>query len=705
MKRAAPCHYNSVLKHKSPKLNNHLVTINLIDFHHLVESSPNTISCAFLNFLYQRLKTKFENQSKGFSKYLQTRHQWIQQNRDIPIEFMNDREYVENYGATRSSFGHEVQWLTQRMGVSELFENNQKQAEVIGNIEFWRPFKIGILQLVASERLTILKFVPKALLLEWKVELSIIFPRYYDFNFLFDLDDFDQAKLALGDGRCLLAQLSERLRDNEEMVMHAIRCNPSKNCTLYASERLKQDRRFSMQSLRFYADNDSWLPIELENDKEFILELLNTPITDMYGNIQEDMIQSCVPQLIDKLPTSILNELPVNVKLHVFLQSFLKDVWCQSLKDVWKEGLQILYELPDEYYRVHTNYQQRKQLRRGRFATSMNNVLENDPLKTLWEQVLTRMYKYDCAAEDFLDEECFWRREDWELFFQFAPLEMRNDRNFAIQAVKAHGLFFHHILPKFQNDRQFVLKVLDAHGNLLNDVLEHFLNDKQVILTALQSRNPCSFSDIPTQFHDDRDCFWAAIENNACYVSDALEIFQRFFEPSDREGIIDIIKRNGKVFMHVPGHLLMDADFILQCVKANPTIVDRILSAKVLLTSEIVTECMKYCGTITEKLTLFLKKSHKVQLVQKLTFHEAVTLFKDLKKKRLELEYCGCDIPESYLLKEPIQVLDVPEVSLRLDLGRVWDPLSRGRTYLKWKDYLFGNATWESFFERNDPSV
>nr|CAG4710827.1 unnamed protein product [Naegleria fowleri] len=368
-----------------------------------------------LNGYHGLLKTKFEDQCKGFCKWLKAKEEWIKQIEqrrpddeweNMKIEFMNDRECVEAY----------------------LCAENKQLSETVA---FWRPYKREILRHIKASRLQVLKFIPKEMLFEWKEELSGIFQKNYGFSFIFDLDDFDESKTALSEKRCLFKQLSERLRDNEEI--------------------------------------------------EFILQILNTPISMMDGKIKEEMIETFTPEVYDLIPKNIRDELPMDVKMHVYQQLFLKDLYHDCLSyDLClpKEVFKMLSDLPDEYYQAHKRYQ-RKLKEKGKFMNSILEVYLEKPdgeFNRIVEKVIPRIYM---DFENNLDnDEDFLKRLD-------LPLVM-----FSKQASKLWGR-----------------------------------NDKEFILTALKSRYPCSFHEIPRTFQNDRDCMMAVIDNHFHHG----ELLQTFF--------------------------------------------------------------------------------------------------------------------------------------------------------------------------------
>ncbi|KAF0982684.1 hypothetical protein FDP41_011614 [Naegleria fowleri] len=654
--------------------------------HHLL-SEPLVV-----DRMYQLLQQKFENQSKGFCKWLKAKEKVLKESHGpIEIEFMNDEEYVIKR-LCDGSWYFPMKWITTSMDISKLCENNE---EMIGRIDFWRPFKTSILKSLSCYEMKILHYIPKEFFFEYKKEISEIFQNKWEFTFLFDLDDFDQAMHILTFEWCQLFQLSERLRDNEEVVKQAIQRDPSN--TRYASERLKKDRKFCMDMVRSNYDVFPELSQELQRDTKFIMELLNTTsINEDDGTIQEDLLSTrCnIPELINHIGQDILNELPLETIMQVFQQLFLKDApFCLSNKDMLRLVLQMLHHLPDEYYRAHKNYQ-RHLTQQGQFARSLfenweesfQEELGDHEYVILFAQVMNRVYMHFDQGDLKNDEEFISKRVDLRLMMKYSQICLRHDRNFVLKAVERNGTIFNEIS------------------------YEKFRNDKKIVLVALSSENPCSYNNIPHQFHKDKECLLTALEN--AEMDDHLLDYQfsRYVEMNDRDIIIAAIKKDGEMLSHLPINFKQDTNFILKCVTEYPHIMDYLLETKdVLVNDEIISEYVKHSGVMTKNLLNWLcKKYFNDRNAEEISLDEAASLLYRLRGQRLEFEYFGCHIPQNHLLKEPIKLLEGhSNVFSKSDFCIEQDaPLKK---YNSWKEYLFGNASWEIFeqcssgcFDEND---
>ncbi|KAF0972615.1 hypothetical protein FDP41_008864 [Naegleria fowleri] len=498
--------------------------------------------------LCEWMKFKFENQMKGFAKWLLAKEKWLKYGNpyQFPIEFLNDRDIVKKMMVDctiRNGYFSLIHpWMAQEIDIAELCKSNR---ELIGNVEFWLPFKYGILKFILNKDLRGLKYIPKDILLELKDELIPIVEKIYNFSFSFDPDDVDDAKKALYKKCYELQQLSKRLRDNEEIVKYAIECNAKNTIEcdrkpiiifnyeiIYMSERLKYDITFCMDIIRLDPQLMPHLPIR--NDKEFLFQLLDIPIS-INRKLQQDMIQKCVPEILQYLSYEFIYEFPEKMRYIIFQQFFLKDAncwhFCKAIHvpfDVIMSHhlLQIFLELPEEYYEAY-------------------------------QQIMIRLYSnYD--PQWLGVEESILKRKDLPLILQYAPIyHLRNDKNFVLKAVKANANCFKFILHKFRYDREIVSTILLKNACLLFEknkktnplipqqylVPQKFLQDKEVILAALKSEHPCSFSVIPKNFQEDKDCLLEALRNRKIDIDNQnnkplVDILAKYVERKDREVII-----------------------------------------------------------------------------------------------------------------------------------------------------------------------
>ncbi|KAG2383349.1 hypothetical protein C9374_004686 [Naegleria lovaniensis] len=665
------------------------VRIMLIDFH------PHGFHTLEFPNLFELLIRKFDNQSKGFRRWLKAKEEWLEQDGEMKIEFLNVPECVMKSCLHHTNLPLSVKRMTQPIKIAKLCETHRESIE---SVEFWQPFKIGILRLIKMEQFQILKYVPKEILWEWQEELSEILEETYELSFLFDLDDIDEAKRSLSEYCCYLFQLSERLRDHEEIVKLAIHLDNSS--MQYASERLKNDRTFCMEVVRSNPHVFPDLTQELQNDKEFILELLSSSTHTLNGHVQQDMIPTLIPEVYRWIPEHVRYEIPMTVKMRVYEQLFLKDEAIDQeniMKGVLKSILQMLHDLPYEHFRVHKNYQHSLQ-EQGWFAHSLAEKCktivtyesEDYEFVILFAQVMTRLYMHYDLRDVEHDEEFISKRVDLPLMMKYAQVGLRHDRNFVLKAVKANGSVF--------------------------KVISKFRDDKEVVLAALKSNDIRFTSDIPQHFHNDKDCMLAAMEH--ADHSDYLffNLILRFFERKDRDVIIAAVKISGNYLQHLSddfkndrellliaishNHLLhaldfasyelkQDAHFILDCVKQCCTFIDYCIEKKTILNSEIISEHVKRWGTVTDKLLIYFG----IRDVKGTTFEEAKRVFQFLNQHRFDFEYFGSHIPESYLLKEPIQL-----VQLERTEPYIWQ-LCAHDAYNMWHEFLFENASWEIFFQ------
>ncbi|KAG2373772.1 hypothetical protein C9374_011861 [Naegleria lovaniensis] len=705
------------------------VQLVLLDFHHvsssLLMNQHSQIYNPHINHLYDLLKRKFENQSKGFAKWLLTREEWLAKSKTdkkIKIEFINDHECVfkwtrwfnDYYTYQKKLFAiAQVQFID----IAKLYNATQEQ---IHSVEFWKPFQEEIWYQLQQREYDILGYLPVEVFTQfkdWKEKLANIYQSEYGLDFVFDLDDIEKAKKAISEKRCEMFQISERLKDNEDVMKLAIQCNA--NNIVFASERLKKDRKFCLDVV--ISSPDSFINVNWLNKEEFALEILRITlpnITIVDGKIQDIQIQACIPQACFWLSRSVWEtKLSMDDKMKIFQQFFLNDSRINGYNNSIQSALiQMLVELPDEYYQAHHNHQHTLQYQ-GKFAFSLSK-LTHDPIIV---QVLTRIYKnYDPPWK--YDESSFEKREDLPLILKYGSMNLRKDRQFVLNALKCvfSEISSKDIFPEHRNDREIVLAFMRRNGHALYEkekcgnfiIPEEFRNDIEIILAALLSKDPCSFNDIPQHCRESKELLLrilnlphgfdydidfsniligfverkdqeviAALKKNATYWNDLSDDFW-----NDRDFLLDALRNQvhpADVFHFASIELKKDTSFIMDCVKAHKKGLSSFLGNMKRkqyydsnLYSEIAIEHVKSWGVISDEIfnACFNQDPTNISL------DEVMKFCKDLKNLRLEHEYFGCHIPESWLMKEKIVRFE------GLQNKNYWKNAEKGYNF--WKQYL-----------------
>lgn len=77
-----------------------------------------------------------------------------------------------------------------------------------------------------------------------------------------------------------LSELCEELRDNEEVVLAAMKTKPINFD--YASSRLKRDKNIAYEAVKLNSSNLGSVHIDLKRDKEFVLKCVGLPNFDIF---------------------------------------------------------------------------------------------------------------------------------------------------------------------------------------------------------------------------------------------------------------------------------------------------------------------------------------------------------------------------------------------------------------------------------------
>ncbi|KAG2373769.1 hypothetical protein C9374_011858 [Naegleria lovaniensis] len=588
------------------------VQLILLDFHHvsssLLMNQHSQIYNPHIHHLYDLLKRKFENQSKGFAKWLLAREEWVAKSKTdkIKIEFINDHECVLKWARCFNSNHYEKKLFAfaqvQFLDIAKLYKANQEQ---VHSVEFWKPFQEEIWYQLQQREHDILEYIPVEVFTQfkdWKEKLANIYRNRYGLDFVFDLDDIEKAKKAISEKRCEMFQISERLKDNEEFMKHAIQCN-AKNIQ-FASKRLKNDRKFCLDVVLSTPYSLSYL--DWVDKEEFALEILRIALpsfTIVGGIIQEKQIQACIPEACDCLSLSVWEtNISMDDKMKIFQQYFLNDSSIDRYIDPIQSALQMLLELPDEYYQAHHNHQHTLQYQ-GEFAFSLSQLaLDNDPII---EQVLTRIYKnYDPPWK--YDESSFGKREDIPLILKYGSMHLRKDRHFVLKAVKLKEIGLKDIFPEHLNDREIVLAFIRRNGQALYEkeesgnfmIPEEFRNDTEIILAALKSDDPYwfAFDDIPQQCRENKELLLRILNDPHGFDDeiDFSDVLPRFVERKDQE-VIAALKKNATYWNDLPDDFRNDRDFLLDAIRnqVHPADVFHFASTELKQDTTFIMDCVK----------------------------------------------------------------------------------------------------------------
>ncbi|KAF0976503.1 hypothetical protein FDP41_004402 [Naegleria fowleri] len=172
----------------------------------------------------------------------------------INLEFMDDRYCVEKIVLYYSyNIFWEYQWMIQKIDIEELCNNNQ---ELLANVEFWLPFKIGILKLIVDKKLKVLEYIPKDVLLEWKEVILNALKSEIPCSFCNIPKNFQENR------DCLLEALRNRRTNMKDPVLVDI-------LEKYAAE--KKDREMIMMAI---SKDERYLK-HFSNDRDIILALIS----------------------------------------------------------------------------------------------------------------------------------------------------------------------------------------------------------------------------------------------------------------------------------------------------------------------------------------------------------------------------------------------------------------------------------------------
>ena len=127
-------------------------------------------------------------------------------------------------------------------------------------------------------------------------------------------------------------------------------------------------------------------------------------------------------------------------------------------------------------------------------------------------------------------------------------------------ASKDNAYAFEAVSAELKNDREFTLEVLKAQGKAIESVAGKFLSDREVALTAISSYGG-AMRHIDEKFRSDKEIILAGV-NSRFNVDDIYERFPKDVT-SDREFMKKVLFLDGNCFYHIDESSQKDTEFKL----------------------------------------------------------------------------------------------------------------------------------------------
>ncbi|KAF0974101.1 hypothetical protein FDP41_006711 [Naegleria fowleri] len=617
---------------------------------------------------FKRLKNKFENQSKGFAKWLLAREQWKKDFSNnhykahecqlIPLEFMDDRECIEHFYIYSTPikidpYRNIANWMATIRNTSLLsFEEECR---------FWKGNKVGLLRAVSCKYLQILNFVSREDLLNFKDDLAKILHGWKCCPIQLSNDDYHIVERAVFYSGSNLQFASERLRSDMNIVMTAV--TQDGLSLQYASSENRNVKWVVLKAVQQNGLAFQYASDSLKNDWDIISAALRNTIevfqfipttsssTHSYAKIMmlilsQNQNAKKQPSLKSISETTSRNNRRVVIS-HVITNGMNLEFASDQLKKDKIVVLTAIRENPLAYQFASEELKHEMEFKKQCIDIILSfsgPIRKRDVILRLFGNDRDALlYIFDCnesreimKAELVSVARCVNNRYGTCSILKLLPEELRSDRQIVEACIRIEYCF-EYASTLLKHDEEFILKNKDFID--LWDIPDELRNDRNFILKFMDSKR-FSLSELSTDLQNDFEIVLNAVKRNGLfltYASDALR--------NNREIVLQAIIQNPKSLKYASHELQND--------------------------HTLFGDCAKYGGVLYEK-----------------SLHKRT--FMKWKQSRLEFEYHSCEIPSRFNMNEPIQLLD------RQGLHREKFNVNT------WHEYLFeddGNSNqWKTIF-------
>lgn len=371
---------------------------------------------------------------------------------------------------------------------------------------------------------------------------------------------------------------------DKKFVLNAV--SSKSDAYRYASEDLKLDKEVALQAVQKQSKdwrchlNYDELPMELRSDSTFIKEAINID-----------------PLMIGYASDSIKDN------YDIAMQALRGNGWCYgSLSDrlqVDKEIVLVALSTNPNIYSVLP-----EELRADKDIVlcvapncALRNLVKDIPSKVCEDkEILIGMAKKGVRGVECLIPEKFLSDSNVIIefmkngmnpyqFFNRVSEEVKNDKDFAKQAVRINASVYNYLSDKLRMNEDIALEAIKCDPHMINNIpfvlseterdlamaiveydgklleapsMRGFLNDYEVVLTAVLE-NGQVYNSIPEHLQQDETIMLASMSGSS-YVN-VYQTFPEKFE--DKEFMLKAISLNSDVLFYAPAALKMDREFML----------------------------------------------------------------------------------------------------------------------------------------------
>lgn len=153
--------------------------------------------------------------------------------------------------------------------------------------------------------------------------------------------------------------------------------------------------------------------------------------------------------------------------------------------------------------------------------------------------------------------------KDYCGYLEFAPDELKNDREVVIEAIKNDGIAITFASEYLQNDKELVLMAVRGNAFSLEYVSEDFKNNKEIVLEAVKYFGG-SLEFASEELKNDSEVVLEAVRDDGMALEYASEELK-----NDKEIVMAAVKHNGNALRFASKELKKDEELIALSKQKN----------------------------------------------------------------------------------------------------------------------------------------
>ena len=362
-------------------------------------------------------------------------------------------------------------------------------------------------------------------------------------------DDFDIVLQAVLNDGWSFNSASYRLKNDMEIVLTAMKDKPILD---YVTRDIVT-REVSLEAVKLHGYSLGDIDEELKKDEEIVYEAVKKDgfIVLKYASPELTQNQTFMHRvvLLDVFPFfESIGTMDYNVD-----KEFITKLFSQAMNDE-HEALKIIELHPKAMEFISPQFQTKQ------FAL---------------EAIKLNGGAYNHLSEELrMDRECFTAalaQKNLRDILVHAPVELQQDRDLVMLAIKSSGANFEYVLPEFKNDGEMIMQALNDEGYILECASNDVQNDREFIVQAVKSCECVILDLFQAEWSHDPDFIVELSALNPHAVFSCGRILPGLFNNGtlDRDLVKKVLELNGEALSYFLGQGLDDEELKIIALRQN----------------------------------------------------------------------------------------------------------------------------------------